>query len=326
MKYIDTHCDTLMRAFLDKDLDMMHLPESMVDFSRMKAGGTMAQFFAMFLLPPGAEKMLDLSQPVDDDVYINTLHDALMRNIEKYSEIIAFAKNGDDLLANEKAGKMSAFLTIEDGRSVNGSMEKLERYYDMGVRLISLTWNFANCFGSPNSKDPVIMAQGLTDFGKEAVVRMNELGMLVDVSHLSDGGFMDVAALSKKPFVASHSNCRAICPHQRNMTDEMIRILGEKGGVAGINFGPEFLNPDVTCKDSTAALMVQHIKHFLDVGGSDCVGIGTDFDGIQGNMEIGSPDKMELLFHLLHKEGVSDDQIEKIAWKNTFRVIRESMK
>ncbi len=326
MKFIDMHCDTLMTTFGHPDTDMMHLPKAMVDLARMKEGGQLAQFFAMFLLPAGAEKMLGLSEPVDDDDYINQLHHTLMHNIEQHSDIIAFAKNADDLEQNEKAGKMSAFLTIEDGRSVNGSMEKLEHYYNMGVRLISLTWNFPNCFGSPNSKDLAVMSQGLTDFGKEAVVRMNELGMLVDVSHLSDGGFMDVAKLCTKPFVASHSNCRALSPHQRNMTDEMIKILGEKGGVAGINFGPEFLNEDVECKDSTAALMVKHIKHFIDIGGTECVGLGSDFDGIAGNMEIGSCDKMPILFDLLHKEGISDDQIEKIAWKNTLRVIRESMK
>lgn len=326
MKFIDMHCDTLMKTFGHPDMDMMHMDNTMVDISRMQKGVQLAQFFAMFLLPAGAEKFLGLSEPVNDDDYINQLHHTLMHNLELHSDIIAFAKNADDLEHNEKAGKMSAFLTIEDGRSVNGSMEKLEHYYDMGVRLISLTWNSHNCFGAPNSKDPAVMAEGLTDFGKEAVVRMNEMGMLVDVSHLSDGGFMDVAKLCAKPFVASHSNCRALCPHQRNMTDEMIKILGEKGGVAGINFGPEFLNADITCKDSTAALMVNHIKHLMDVGGTECVGLGSDFDGIEGNMEIGSCDKMSILFDLLHKEGISDDQIEKIAWKNTLRVIRESMK
>lgn len=221
---------------------------------------------------------------------------------------------------------MSAFLTIEDGRSVNGFMDNLQRYYDMGVRLISLTWNFKNCFGFPNSKDPKIMAEGLTDFGKDAVVRMQELGMLVDVSHLSDGGFMDVAKLAKVPFIASHSNCRTLSPQQRNLTDEMIKILADKGSVAGINFGPEFLNADVTCKNSTNELIVKHIKHFIHIGGTDCVGLGSDFDGIGGNLEVGSSDKVPMIWDLLHKKGISDDVIEKIAWKNHFRVIKEAMK
>ncbi len=327
MKFIDTHCDTLMGAYFDPEgFDLMHNPKTMVDFARMKEGNAMAQFFAMFMPPPGSEKWMKLDHPIDDEDYLAKLSYALKRNIEQYSDVIGFATNAETLLANEKAGKMSAFLTIEDGRSVNGSMENLERYYDMGVRLISLTWNFKNCFGSPNSKDPVIMAEGLTDFGKDAVVRMQELGMLVDVSHLSDGGFMDVVKLCKKPFIASHSNCRALSPHQRNLTDEMIKLLADKGGVSGINFGPGFLNKDIDCKDSTAALMVEHIKHFINVGGSDCVGLGSDLDGIGGNLEVGSSDKVPMIFHLLHKEGISDDVIEKIAWKNHFRVIQEAMK
>lgn len=319
MKYIDMHCDTLMAAFRDPNFDLFQ-NDRMVDFTKMRQGGALAQFFAMFLIPPGR------GEPFDDDDYINCLHGALMRNIEAHSDLIGFATNAEELLANEQAGKLSAFLTIEDGRSVNGSMEKLQHYYDMGVRLISLTWNFKNCFGSPNSPDPVTMAEGLTEFGKEAVVHMNELGMLVDVSHLSDGGFMDVAQIAKKPFVASHSNCRALSPHQRNLTDEMIRILADKGGVSGINFGPSFLNADTNCQDSTKELIVEHIKHFINVGGEDCVALGSDFDGVGGNLEIGSSDRVPLIWELLHQEGFSDDLIEKIAWKNTFRVIAEAMK
>ncbi len=326
MKYIDTHCDTLMGSYLDPNFDLRSNPKTMVDFERMKAGGAMAQFFAMFLPPPGAEKWMKLDNPIDDEDYLAKLSAALKRNVEANSDLIAMAHNADELLANEKAGKMSAFLTIEDGRSVLGSMENLQRYYDMGVRLISLTWNFKNCFGTPNSSDPVLMAEGLTDFGKDAVVRMQEMGMLVDVSHLSDGGFMDVAKLAKVPFIASHSNCRSLSPHQRNLTDDMIKILADKGGVSGINFGPGFLNEDTKAKDSTNELIVKHIKHFVKVGGEDCVGLGSDFDGIGGNLEVGSSDKVPMIWDLLHKEGFSDDLIEKIAWKNHFRVIKEAMK
>lgn len=327
MKYIDTHCDTLMGSYFDPaGFNLLNNPKTMVDFSRMQQGGAMAQFFAMFLPPVGAEKMMGLDKPIDDEDYLAKLSSALKRNIAENSDIISFATNADELEANEKAGKMSAFLTIEDGRSVNGFMDNLQRYYDMGVRLISLTWNFKNCFGSPNSKDPEVMAEGLTDFGKDAVVRMQELGMLVDVSHLSDGGFMDVAKLAKVPFIASHSNCRTLSPHQRNLTDEMIKILADKGSVAGINFGPEFLNADVTCKDSTNELIVKHIKHFIHIGGTDCVGLGSNFDGIGGNLEVGSSDKVPMIWDLLHKKGISDDVIEKIAWKNHFRVIKEAMK
>lgn len=326
MKFIDLHCDTLMGAYGHPDFPLLHNDKTMVDFARMKQGGQLAQFFAMFLPPPNAHKWMGLEKPIEDDDYINKLSAALRRNIDENSDLIAFAGNADDLLKNEAEGKMSAFLTIEDGRSVQGDMAKLEHYYDMGVRLISLTWNFKNCFGTPNSKDPAQMAEGLTEFGKDAVVRMNEMGMLVDVSHLSDGGFWDVAKLSERPFVASHSNCRTLSPHPRNLTDEMIRVLADKGGVSGLNFCGNFLNKDIDCEDSTVELIAQHILHFINVGGTDCVTLGSDLDGIGGNLEVGSSDKIPMIFDLLSRKGVSDDVIEKIAWKNALRVIRDSMK
>ena len=326
MRFIDMHCDTLMGAYNNPGFPLLNNEKTMVDFTRMKQGGQMAQFFAMFLLPPGAEKYLGLGKPVDDEDYIAQLSSALKRNVEENSDIIAMATNADEMLANWEKGKMSAILTIEDGRCINGDLNKIQKYYDMGVRAISLTWNFPNCIGFPNSKDPDVMRKGLTDFGKDAIARMQELGILVDVSHLSDGGFMDVAQLATKPFVATHSNCRKLSPHQRNMTDNMIRILADKGGVSGLNFGPEFLDEDITSKDSTAKLIVKHIQHFINVGGVECVGLGSDFDGVGGNLEVGSSDKVPMLWNLMHDEGISYDVIEKVAYKNVLRVMQDAMK
>ena len=218
---------------------------------------------------------------------------------------------------------MSGLLTFEDGRVIAGKLDNLDAYYKKGIRLISLTWNQENCFGFPNSTNPSIMERGLKDFGKDAVRRMNELGILVDVSHLSDGGFWDVVAISKKPFVASHSNSRDICPHVRNLTAEMIRALADKGGVAGINFGPEFIHPDKEKGKSNLEIMGRQIKELIKQGGTDCVALGSDFDGIEGDVEISSVDKVPLLFDYLHREGFSDDTIEKIAWRNIMRVMND---
>ncbi len=170
------------------------------------------------------------------------------------------------------------------------------------------------------------MSARLSNFGREAIGAMNDMGIIIDVSHLSDGGFMDVAKLSRKPFVASHSNCRSLSPHQRNMTDEMIKLLAEAGGVAGINFGPEFLNEDIQLKDSRIARMSEHIQHMKKVGGIECVGLGSDFDGISGNFELSDISKMGLLFDQLSKDGFTEDEIEKIAYKNALRVIKDSCK
>ncbi len=209
---------------------------------------------------------------------------------------------------------------------MDGKLENIKRFYDMGVRVLSLTWNAPNCFGFPNSTDPEIMSKGLTDFGKDAIIYMQELGMLVDVSHLSDGGFYDVANICKKPFVATHSNCRSLSPHQRNLTDDMLRVLGDAGGVTGINLGPEFLNADITCKDSTAALMAAHARHMANHGGVGCVALGSDFDGVEGSLQISDPTKMELLADALKAEGFTSSEIDQIAWGNAMRVLEEAVK
>jgi membrane dipeptidase len=325
MRFIDMHCDTLMLSFVHKLNDIYDVPDAMLDVKRMKEAGALAQFFAIFMLPPGTEKLLDLSEPIDDADYIAYCLRVFHATMEGHSDSIAPALSGSDIEQNMNAGRMSALLTFEDGRPIAGKLENLDLYYRQGFRLISLTWNGENCFGFPNSADSEVMSRGLKPFGKDAVRRMNELGMVVDVSHLSDGGFYDVAELSRKPFVASHSNCRAIGPHQRNLTDPMIRALADKGGVAGLNFGPEFLNADISSRESTAELISAHARHMIDVGGSDCVALGSDFDGFRGDLEIKGVEKMPLLFDRMSHDGIKDDIIEKIAWKNALRVMKDIM-
>jgi membrane dipeptidase len=325
MRFIDLHCDTLMLSFVKKTGDVYDMPDAMLDVKRMKEAGALAQFFAIFMPPPGAEKFIGLTEPIDDGAFIDHCVAAFNATMEGFGGIIAPAHSGGDIEKNRDAGKMSALLTFEDGRPIDGKMENLERYYAQGFRLITLTWNGENCFGFPNSAESEIMQRGLKPFGKDAVRRMNELGMAVDVSHLSDGGFYDVAAISQKPFVASHSNCRALCPHQRNLTDDMIRTLAEKGGLVGLNYGPEFLNADIACKDSTAELISAHARRMINVGGSDCVALGSDLDGIQGNIEIDRVEKTPLLFDRFSKDGISEETIEKIAWKNALRVLTDIM-
>ncbi|MDR3122553.1 MAG: dipeptidase [Treponema sp.] len=325
MQFIDMHCDTLMVSFIRQLDDIYEVPDAMLDVKRLKEAGALAQFFAIFMPPLGMEKLINLPRSVDDTDYIEHCIKSFAATMERHNDSIVPALSGSAVERNRDAGKISAFLTFEDGRPIDGKLENLDLYYRRGFRLISLTWNEENCFGFPNSQDGEIMSRGLKPFGKDAVRRMNELGMVVDVSHLSDGGFYDVAELSRKPFVASHSNCRALSPHQRNLTDPMIRALAEAGGVAGLNFAPEFLNADISSKESTAELISIHARHMIDVGGNDCVALGSDFDGVQGSLEIDKVEKMSLLFDRLSHDGLGDDVIEKIAWKNALRVMKDIM-
>lgn len=323
MGYIDLHCDTLMLAhFLGENLG--EGKRISVDFKRMKKAGAMAQFFAIFMPDEGVYEHFHVKEMTDQD-YFDALFAIFLSNLKDHADVIRRAYTAQDLLTNEKKGYMSAVLSVEDGRLVNGDLGKLDEFYDLGVRALTLTWNFENCFGFPNSADEKIMSKGLKPFGKEAIEYMNDLGMLVDVSHLSEGGFWDVAKISSKPFVATHSNCRALSPHQRNLSDDMIRTLAEKGGVMGLNFCPYFLNADINCEDSTIDAMVAHIKHARNVGGIEVLALGSDLDGTGGNMEISNCGDYPKLFDCLAKEGFSAGEIDKITHENVLRVLKDSV-
>lgn len=325
MQYIDMHCDTLAEALVRKQKTAKTLEGTMVDVARLQKAGADAQFFAMFLPQGDVPEWFGLEKMPERTELMQMMYQIYQNTMEECSDIIAPARSYAELQENRKMGKISAFLTIENGYPILGKMENVKKFYDMGVRLITLTWNDPNCLGCCHSKNPQEMKLGLTDFGKEAVSYMQELGILVDVSHLSDGGFYDVANLAKRkgvPFVASHSNCRALSPSTRNLTDEMIRVLADCGGVAGINFEPTFLNADIKDTVSRVERMCDHVMHFIDKGGMECVGIGSDFDGIGGELEINECTKMPLLFEALHRRGISDDAIDKIAYKNVENVIR----
>lgn len=202
--------------------------------------------------------------------------------------------------------------------------------------MMTLTWNYENELASPNTNytlyehpDPTVpfTSWGLTERGFEVVAEMERLGMIIDVSHLSDAGFYDVLKATTRPFVASHSNARTVSCHVRNLTDDMIRKLAERGGVTGINFYPDFLShPTNSCNKGKLSEIVAHIKHIEQVGGIECIGLGSDFDGIEGNEDLPDASAMTKLYDALHKEGYSDDNIEKIFSGNVLRVYKDILR
>lgn len=310
--YIDMHCDSLLKGLEDGQLYAR--PENMLDVKRMLSAGQMAQFFAVFF-PPTVQ---------DTQALFSKARALLLDTVAAHSDSIAMAYSAGDIARNRAAGRTSALLTLEDGRIVDGHLDRLEELFDAGVRAIALTWNGKNCFGHPNSPDPQEMAQGLTDFGKAAVGEMNRLGILIDASHLSDGSFWDVLALSQKPVAATHSNCRALCNHPRNMTDRMLTALGDKGGVVGVNFAPDFLTED-GLKTSRLEDLCRHILHILKVAGEDAVGLGTDFDGIDGDFELGTPGDLDRLFDALQQKGLTPRQLDKFTQGNALRLLGDAL-
>ncbi len=323
MKFIDMHCDTLMPYVKDEPYSLFK-NDKQVDFLKMQEGRALAQFFAVFFPPVEGYERMGIPA-MSDDEYFARLTNGLFSEIEKHKDIIALAKTYDDIITNEKNGLMNAVLTIEDARFIQGDMNKIKWAYDKGVRAFGLTWNFENCFGFPNS-DPESMNKGLTDFGIDAISVLNDLGIMIDVSHLSDGGFYDVIKHSKKPFIASHSNARSITNHTRNLTDDMLKALANKGGVTGLNLCPAFMAPSTDATHTSMQDILRHAKHIKNVAGIDTLAIGTDFDGIYGTQEIPTSKEIPLLYDALKKEGFTESEIEKVASKNVLRVMKEVLK
>ncbi|ABK61430.1 MULTISPECIES: dipeptidase [Clostridium] len=308
MKIIDFHCDTISKIYYNNS-QLNHNSFS-VDITKLKKSNSLAQFFALFIEKKSNEDPFDLCSNMLNKFYCE---------LDKNKEHISLATNYDELIKNKSQNKISAFLTIEEGAVLKGDLLNLKHFHERGVRLITLTWNFPNEIGYPNAI-PKYKNKGLTPFGIELINDMNNLNMIIDVSHLSDGGFYDVAKYSKAPFVASHSNARSITNHSRNLTDDMIKTLANKGGVIGINFFGEFLGGG---KFSRINDMLTHIKHIKNIGGIEVISLGSDFDGIDSILEIDNIGEIHKLIDALKVNGFTENDIEKICYKNALRIIKE---
>ncbi len=312
MKFIDLHCDTIDRLIAEESDNKLRCNFHSVDIEKLKKGDCLAQTFALYV------DIDEQKQPYNHCMKMaNKFHEEIKLN----NDLISLATNYDEIIENNRNSKISALLAIEEGAVLEGNIDNLQKFYDLGVRMMTLTWNHENEIGYPHIK-PEYKEKGLKKFGIEVVEKMNELGMIVDVSHLSDAGFYDVSKISKKPFIATHSNSRTITNHSRNLTDEMIKILANSGGVTGINFCSAFIGdtPMTMIKD-----MVSHIKHIKNIGGIDVVALGSDFDGIGCKVEINDVSEMGKLAIQLEKEGFTNEEIEKIYYKNALRVIKDVM-
>ncbi len=321
MKIVDMHCDTILKIYdnggslLENDFN--------IDLKKMLAGDYLLQNFAMFV---------DLKDSLDPLTKAQRLIDLYYREIDKYKDLIRPVFSYDDIISNYDKEIMSAMLTLEEGAVVNNDLAILRNYYRLGVRMITLTWNYPNGIGYPNLTSTkeyqdlyrINDHDGLTDFGIEYIKEMERLGIIIDVSHLGDAGFYDVLKYTTKPFVASHSNARSVCGVARNMSDDMIRQLAKRNGVMGINFCGDFLKPSSSGgARSCVEDMVKHILYIKDLVGIDYVGLGSDFDGISQNLEIKDASMMPLLENALLEAGLTVEEIEKVFYKNVLRLYKE---
>jgi membrane dipeptidase len=310
MCIIDLHCDTILKLWEEKGAANLRRNLFSIDVDKLVNAGSLAQFFAIFIDRQAHAKPYSAFEAMAAVFY-----DELAKNNDR----LALACSAADIENNRSNGKISCCLTIEEGGALEGSIDNLHAAYQLGVRLITLTWNYPNEIGYPNHEWRY-QHDGLTPFGQDVICEMNRLGMLIDVSHLSDQGFFDVARLSKQPFIASHSNARAITGHSRNLTDDMIKTIANHGGVIGLNFCSDFLG---VSEISRVEDMVRHALHIITVGGRDVIALGTDFDGINPQLEIEHIGQIGRLIRALEQAGLTENELEKFCWQNSLRVIRD---
>lgn len=321
MRYIDLHCDTLTEM---RNGETLEHNERSVTLARLQEAEVLIQCCSIYI-PTGTFKIEERTQCINAEyqrVLDNYRHE-LMAHPNQLTPILT----AQDVRDCERSDKTGILLTIEDGGVLLGDLNRLDLAYQNGVRLITLTWNHENELGFPNSTDHNCMSLGLKKRGLEMIDKMIEKGIVIDVSHLSDGGFKDVVRCARKhgvPFVASHSNARALTAHPRNMTDQMIRELAECGGVMGLNFAPHFLS-DSQPKDGISRIedMVRHANYIKNIGGAEVLAIGSDFDGIDGTLEIPGPQQMWKLWDALRSSGFTERELDLMWSENAKRVLQD---
>ena len=318
-KIIDLHCDTILEG-VTNGADIRS-GSTHITFEKLAIGDCLAQCFAIFT-PTGSSAEKYHTAGMDYYDYYKKARSFFFDAMLENADIIRQARSVSDIEQNRKDGILSAILTVEDCIFVEEKPERIDMMYEDGVRMASIIWNNDNCMAHPNSKNPEEHMLGLKPFGFDAVRRMNDLGIIVDVSHLNEGGFWDVLKTSAKPIAASHSCARALCDHPRNLTDEQLRALGQSGGIVGINFYDAFLTPGDTGYTDIATI-VRHLLHIRNKAGIDALAFGSDFDGIGSKLEFedytGFPSIVDAL-----QDSFTDDEIDKICSGNFLRVMKDN--
>lgn len=299
MKLFDLHCDTLYRAFFENG--GLFNNDFHISFDRIDSIEPYIQCMAVWV----------------PDEFRNKNAIQLFENCRKKlnDELkdtnIKIIYSQDDIIEIESKKSKGVVLTVEGGAVLGGKLENVDYLAECGVKIMTLTWN-GNC--ELGDGIGVKGAKGLTDFGKSVVAKMEQNSIVVDVSHSSVPMFYDVAELSTKPFCATHSNSKQICPHRRNLTDEQFSIIRDKGGIVGLNLSRGFLRED---EDKACMLdVLRHAEHFLSLGGEKTLAIGTDFDGTDIPIDMTGIESMNKLYELFLKHNYNEKLLEDIFFNN----------
>lgn len=305
---IDLHCDTIIQLLDHPDSGDLYRNTWKIDIEKLQKAHSKVQDFALFI---------NLGETNDPYGRYEEMRNLCTSQIYLYGEHIQHVLSYQDVESVYKSGKIGALMSIEEGGVLGGDLDKLKQAYQDGVRLITLTWNYPNGLGEPHCGE---QHKKLTPKGIEFVEAMQDLGIIVDCSHLNDAGTEQLGDILDVPFVASHSNAREVTAHTRNLPDNLIKLIANKGGVIGLNFAQAFLgiSPMSRIED-----IVKHGLYLINKGGEDVIALGTDFDGIKPNTEIKDTSEMYRLYDAFKEAGLSVEQCEKLFWKNADRLLKE---
>lgn len=304
MFYIDGHCDTLSIC-LDskKPIDKNDLQFSIGKANELGGG---IQVMACFV----DTKFLSMQNAGFERC--NSILNKF-KQYEQFTNSNILVKNKNDVINAINTNETKCILSIENGAAISGNLDNVDYFYNQGVRIMSVTWNDDNELGcGANTENDT----GLTQLGFEYVKKLNDVGVIVDVSHLAEKGFWDVIKTSKKPVVATHSNAYTICNHVRNLKDNQIKVIAKSGGMIGICFYSDFLNSN---KKADIKDIVEHIKYIKNLVGMDCIGLGSDFDGMSLEKTASGVHNVSMLNNIMDElklQGFSCEEIQKIMWEN----------
>jgi len=345
----DGHNDVLLRLYRRSGTDAPRAflegeTKGQLDFPKAQQGGFAGGLFAIFVPSTDRGKAANSETPLPSNVIdvppspVVELAPAqkvvfgmlsLLLRIERESDgRVRICRNIDDIRRCLNDGVLAAVLHIEGAEAIDESFQLLDVLYEAGVRSLGPVWSRPNAFGQgvpfrcPSSPDT---GPGLTDLGKELIKACNQLRIMIDLSHLNERGFWDVAAISNAPLVATHSNAHSLSPHSRNLTDDQLSAIRDTDGVVGVNFATSFLRPDGRMEaDTPIELVIEHVDHMLNHVGEDGVSFGSDFDGARIPAGLGNAAGLQALVQALRAQGYGEPLIEKVCYKNWLRVLEQT--
>lgn len=318
---MDLHCDTIYQLYLHPQSTLAQ-NDYQLDLVRMKKANYLLQNFAVFI------DKNEFTQPYQTALAMIHL---FKKELQKNQQTIKQVYHYEDIVNNQKENKISALLTLEGGEIIEGKLENLQHLAQLGAKMLTLTWNYPNQIGFPNSiywdanhKQLNHSQAGLTPFGIEVVEEMNRLKMIIDVSHGSDQLVLDVLSHSKSPIVASHSNARSICNHPRNLSDDLLKKIANTNGLIGLNFYEQFLRENKN-QYSLKGALIAHLKYMINLIGTEHIAFGSDFDGIPVHPDLKDATVFIELAETLQQAGFTASTIEKLFYQNALNFYRENL-